>query len=214
MSDEINSAPAEQAPAEQQPETLESLYNQYQIPEQQAPMPTQQEPVQSAPVQHQSEPQEPISEDNLNAALLREVQQIRQERANERAAIESKQADDDFNAAVTAIGKEAGLEGKDKLIKGYMLGEALSDNRLRLLFDKRHTNPQQWGQAQKVIAKQIAKEFSAPNPQLVENQAAMEKSQKAFSSEPPQRASAEEEVLKLGENDFQRLWRGLTQGRR
>ena len=214
MNDQVDNAPQEQAqPAEapqtSQDESLESLYTQYQIPEQQAPLPATPEPVQQQP----SEPQPPLSEENLNAALLHEVQQIRQERAQEREAKIAQQADEDFNTAITAIGKEAGMEGKEKLIRGYVLGEALNDNRLRLLFDKRHTNPQAWAKAQTVIAKDIAKQFSMPNPQLEENQRAMEESQKASSTAPPDKASAQEQAMKLGDAEFDHLWKNLVYGR-
>ncbi len=216
MNDQVDNAPQEQAqPAEapqtSQDESLESLYNQYQIPEQQAPLPAAPPPIE--PVQQQPSEREPLSEENLNAALLHEVQQIRQERVQEREAKIAQQADEDFNTAITAIGKEAGMEGKEKLIRGYVLGEALNDNRLRLLFDKRHTNPQAWAKAQNVIAKDIAKQFSMPNPQLEENQRAMEESQKANSTAPPDKASAEDKAMKLGEAEFDHLWKSLVYGR-
>ena len=218
MNDQVNEAPTEQSTAEaapEQTETLESLYNQYQIPQEQAPLPSAVEP----PAQQYSEPSEPQSQEELNAALLKEVRQIRQERAQEQAAKTAKVADQDFDTAVAAIGKEAGLdqmglEGWQKVVKGYVIAEALDDNRLRLLFDKRHTNPTAWAKAQNVIAKDIASKFKLANPQLEENQRAMEESQKVQSSAPPTKSSAEDKAMGLNNAEFDHLWRQLVGGGR
>lgn len=193
----------EETTVEQKPPeapTLESLYQEYDV-----------QPGEPPPQQTSPEQTPPVKEDA--AAIRKEIAGFRQELAVERQhkAIATEEAEEaDFQHAIAQVGKEAELEGKDTVIRGYLIAKAHEDQRLRAMWDKRKSNPQAWNKALKILAGEVKKEFAVPNPQLEENQRAMEESQRTQSTTAPPATSKEDEVLRMSQAEFSQFWGRLA----
>jgi hypothetical protein len=192
-------APTEQAPAEA-PQTLESLYNEYNV------QPQAQEPVQP----QQPVTTEPQPDPNDGTAIQQEISMFRQELAAERQRTAAKTDEADFSNAVATLSKDAGLEGKDTMIKGFLIAKASEDQRLRTIWEKRTSNPQAWDKALKILADEVKDNFKVPNPQLEENQRAMEESQRAQSSTAPPTQKPEEDLMRMNNAEFSHYWGRLA----
>lgn len=192
----------EETTVEQKPPeapTLESLYQEYNV------QPTGEQPP---PQQTSSEQTPPEKEDA--AAIQQEIARFRQELAAERQTKAAVAEQEDFQHAIAAVSQEAELEGKDTVIRGYLIAKAHEDERLRALWDKRKENPQAWSKALKILAGEVKKEFAVPNPQLEENQRAMEESQRTQSTTAPPPKSKEEDVLRMSQAEFSQFWGRLA----
>lgn len=207
-------APAEQAPAEQttpQP-TLESLYAEYNVPA----ATTQSNGSGTAggePVTPAATPTEQTPAGNEVAAIHQEVSVFRQELAADRQRRFKETETADLKQAVDTLAEKADLKGKEKVIKGFLLAQASEDQRLRALWDRRGENPQAWDKALSILSADVKKEFQVPNPQLEENQRAMDESQRAASATAPAQPSPSDDVMKMPDADFQQYW-GRLIGRR
>lgn len=201
-------AQAEQQPAPEasQQQSLESLYAEYNVPTPQQPA----APVNGTPGQ----PAAPIAEqqpaeENV-AALHREVAAVRQELASARQQTQLQTQEADLKKAIATLGKEAGLDGKDLMLRGFLIAKAEEDQRLRTLWEKRQENPQAWKKALSILAVEAKGEFAVPNPQLEENQRAMEESQRAGSSVAPPAKTAEQKAEQMNEAEFNQFWMRLA----
>lgn len=191
-------AQPEQTPAEAPPEqTLESLYEEYQIAQ---PGP---DPVAAPPTE-----QPPAGNDT--AAIHQELAAFRNELTAERRRKADEREQADLISAVATLGKESELEGKDLILRGYLIAKATDDQRLRALWEKRADNPAAWNKALKIMAGEVKKEFQVPNPQLEENQRAMEESQRATTTSRPPATTRDEEWMRKPDPDFQRDWARLS----
>ena len=197
-------AQAEQTPASEAPpkQTLEDLYDQYDVgvtPEQPTGAPLAAEPT----AEHQ-----PATEDV--AAIQRDLAALRAEREAEKRAALQRDEEADLNRAVAILGKEAELEGKEDILRGFLVAKATQDARLRALWDQRLVKPKAWRSALGILADEVRGEFAVPNPQLEENQRAMEESQRAQTTAPPPSKSADEKVMGMNEADFGHFWHKLA----
>lgn len=197
------------AQAEQQPATeaapqpsLESLYAEYNVPAPQQPATPVGQPA--APTAEQKPAQENV------AALHQEVAAVRQELAAARQQTQQQTQEADLKKAIATLGKEAGLEGKDLMLRGFLIAKAEEDQRLRTLWEKRQENPQAWKKALSILATEAKGEFAVPNPQLEENQRAMEESQRAGSSVAPPAKTAEQKAEQMNEAEFNQFWMRLA----
>ncbi len=199
MTEETKQAEQQPAPEEKPEDSLESLYEQYNV--------AKPETAPAAP------PAELQPGENPLAAIQQEMAAFRQELADERQERTRTSEEADFHKAVAALGKAAELEGKDKMLRGYLIAQASDDPRLKTLWDNRNSNPRAWSRALEILGKEVKKEFDVPNPQLEENQRAMEESQRGASTVPPQKAKAEDEWMRLNPADFEQRWRRMVGGR-
>lgn len=192
---EQETTPTEQSPGEEAP-SLEALYEQYEI----QPAETTQ------PVNVSEQAPEKKSE----AAIQDEILAFRRELAaeRERKAVEAEQAD--LNNAIAKLEKESGLKGKDTVLRGYLIAKAHEDARLKTLWDKRSANPQAWEKALRILGNEVRKEFAVENPQLEENQRAMEESQRAQTTAAPAKDSPEAEVMRMNPANFAQFWGRLA----
>ena len=194
---EETKAQIEQKPSEaESTQTLESLYDEYNVgvsePEVAAPTPEQQPAGDNA------------------AAIQAELAAIRQELAANKAAERVANEEADLRNAVAILGAESGLEGKESVLKGYLIGKATEDQRLRTLWENRSKNPKAWKKALEILGSEVKDELSIPNPQLEENQRALEDSQRTSSASPPPATSAEERLMKLNPAEFANEWARLA----
>lgn len=201
MTDQI--AQAEQTPASEAPpkQTLEDLYDQYDVGVPQAPAgETPAAPTTAEP---------PPTTDDV-AAIRNDLAQLRAEREADKKAAQERADEADLNRAVATLGKEAELTGKDDLLRGFLISKATRDPRLRALWDARNVKPKAWRQALEILADEVRDEFVVPNPQLEENQRAMEESQRAQSTQSPPAQKPEDKVMGMNESDFAGFWARLS----
>ena len=194
-------AQAEQTPASEAPpvqkQTIEELYDTYNVSaEPQTPAQPTAEP---AAVEPTPEPK-PGTEDIT--AIRNDLAELRAAREADKRAALQREEEADLNKAVAILGKEAGLEGKDSILRGFLIAKATEDPRLRALWDARLVKPKAWREALSIFADEVREEFAVPNPQLEENQRAMEESQRAGSTAPPQAKSMEEKAMSMNDADF------------
>lgn len=186
-----------QAESSEQP-TLESLYDQYSVT---AP--------QSTPERVATVPEQKPGGDTV-AAIHKDVAAFRAELAAERAETARTRDEADLKKAIAALQTESDIEGKDTILRGFLIAKATEDQRLRTLWENRRNNPQAWEKALKILGGEVKKEFAVPDPQLEENQRAMEESQRAQSTSAPPRASPEQEVLRMKPAEFAQYWSRLS----
>lgn len=184
---------------EQPPEkpTLESLYKEFEpkIPAQQQPQAAQ--------------PSAPAGNDN---AILSEVQALKAEIEAEKTARNRDKEDKDFQSAVAKLAKSAGLTGKDTTLKGFLLGKAHEDERLRSLWENRSIAPKTWESALELLAEEAKSQFVVTDPQLEENQRAMEDSQRSKSATAPPASTQEQDVMQMSDGEFEYAWQSLIRG--
>ena len=203
MTEENKQTEQQPAPEDKPKETLEDLYSQYSVNEpapQTAVHPTEPQPAENL---------DTATQPNL-AAFMQELARDRAERAQEREERMRKADEADFRDAVATLGKNAELQGKDKMLRGYLISKASEDSRLRALWENRKENPTAWNRALKIMSDEVKEEFVVPNPQLEENQRAMEVSQQSASSSAPPKPKQEEEVMRMNPAEFEQFWRRLA----
>lgn len=194
-------AQTEQKPAEATSEpqpTLESLYDEYNIG-----TATEEPPA--------AEPQaEPPPATNDPAAIQNEIAQFRREREADKAARQQREAEADLKTAIATLGKEAEIAGKDSLLRGFLIAKATEDQRLRTLWESRNTNPKAWKSALKILADEVKNEFTMPNPQIEENQRALDESQRAQTTSAPAQPDREQKVASMNDAEFSQFWGRLA----
>lgn len=191
----MNEAPTAQTePKPAEAPSLEDLYQEYNV-QPNSPQPPTAEP-------------KPAPESN--AAIQDEIKKFRQELQADRAQKQADAEQKDFNSAVAELAKEADLKGKDSLLKGFLIGKATEDERLRTLWEKRAENPQAWSKALKILAGEVKEAVAVPNPQLEENQRAMDESQRAGTSTAPVPPKPGDDVMRMNEAEFAQYWARLA----
>lgn len=194
---------AEQTPPETPPaptQSLEELYAEYNVGTEQPAPPPQADPV-------QPEPQPAADSDT---AIRAEMAQLRQELSSYRAEKADAADRADLKKAVAFLGKEAEIEGKEPILQGYLVSKASEDARLRMIWEQRGQNPKAWKRALEILADEVRDEFAVPNPQLEENQRAMDESQRAQTSTAPAPAKPEQKVMGMNDADFSNFWQRLA----
>jgi len=202
LTDETTTAQTEQAPAVASPEpkqTLENLYDEYNIGTE-SPGPT--------PAAEPKAEQTPATNDV--AAIHTEIADLRREREAEKAERIRIEEEADLTKAVATLGKEANIEGKEPLLKGFMIAKAAEDQRLRALWNSRKSNPKAWKTALKILADEVKEEFQVANPQIEENQRALDESQRAQTSVAPKQPGSAEKVMSMNDGEFSQFWGRLA----
>ena len=201
MTEQNLEAQAEQKPVEAPVEakpTLEDLYDEYDVGASNGDVP-------AAPLTEQTQP------DNTDIAAIRqELAQLRRDREAEMQNRETAKVEADLKKAVESLGKEAGIEGKESLLRGFLIARAPEDQRLRALWEQRNEKPKAWRTALKILSEDVRQEFNVANPQLEENQRAMDESQRLHSTSAPDQPKPEERVMKMSESEFQQFWGRLA----
>lgn len=194
---EETTAQTEQKPAEATPDpTLEDLYREYNVGQPEQP--------EAAPATEQT----PAVTDV--AAIHKEVVSFRQELAAERQEQTRRAEEADLTKAVATLGTESELKGKESMLKGYLIAKASEDQRLRALWENRRTNPAAWSKALTILAGDVKSQFAVANPQIEENQRAMEESQRAGSTSSPAPQKPEDKMLQMNEAEFAQMWGRLA----
>ncbi len=196
-------AQAEQTPAPEAPpkQTLEDLYDQYDVPVQ----PSVGETPAAEPT---AEPAVPATDDN--AAILSKLAKLEAENAANRAEALRRTEDADLNRAVDFLEREAELKDKKPILKGFLIAKASEDQRLRALWNSRAEKPKAWRQALEILADEARQIFAVANPQLEENQRAMDESQRAQSTSAPPAEKPEDKVMGMKDPEFDHFWAKLT----
>jgi hypothetical protein len=148
--------------------------------------------------------------EKAETAILAEVASMRQEFAADKARRTQDADEADIKQAVDTLGKEAGIKGKESLLRGYLIAKATEDQRLRALWEGRGQNPTAWNKALKILSDDVKGEFSVPDPQMEENQRAMDESQRAASTSLPVTAKPEDRVKQMNPAEFAQFWGGLA----
>lgn len=177
--------------------TLESLYDEYNVGV--TEIPPAAEPI--------AEP-EPATNDI--AAIRSELAQNRKERAADKAEREQRATEADLKTAIATLGKDAGIEGKDSLLRGFLVAKATEDQRLRTLWESRNSNPKGWKAALKILADEVKDEFAMPNPQIEENQRALDESQRNQSTAAPGEPDKVQRVMSMPDGEFSQFWGRLA----
>lgn len=196
-------AQAEQTPAPEAPpqQTLEDLYNQYNVGVQEQPT--------GAPPAVEPTPEPTPGTDDVTA-IRHDLAQFRAEREADRQSALQREEESDLKQTVATLSKDAGIEGKESLLRGYLIAKATEDPRLATLWNARKTNPGAWNKAVGILAADVQQAFSVANPQLEENQRAMEESQRTQSTSAPTAPEPEKKVMEMPDGDFQRFWDRLS----
>lgn len=190
--------PAAEAPTEPKP-TLESLYDEYNI----GTVVTETVPA--------AEPSaEPAPATNDVAAIRNDLAEFRRERQADRVERERIETEADLKTAIASLGKDAEIEGKDSLLRGFLVAKASEDPRLRTLWESRRSNPKAWKSALKILADEVKDEFAVPNPQLEENQRALDESQRAQTTAAPAQPDKVERVMSMNDAEFSHFWGRLA----
>lgn len=195
MSDKTPETSQEQTPEKP---TLESLYEEFK------PQEAPQEQPKAIPAA------KPAS--GNDTAILHEIQTLKAELASEKQERQRAQEEKDLKAAVAQLAKTSGLNGKDVALKGYLIGRASEDERLRAMWEKRNDAPQAWDQALGVLAEDAKAQFVITDPQLEENQRAMEDSQRSKTASAPQPTQLEQQFQKMNDGEFEQQWQRLLRG--
>ena len=198
-------AQAEQTPASEAPAskpTLEDLYDQYDVGYQ------QQTQLAETPAAEPTAEQTPATDEV--AAIRQEIATLRAEsQANKQAAME-REEEADLKRAVAILEDVSEVKGKGAVAKGFLIAKASEDSRLRALWQARKEKPKAWRQALEILADEFHQEFSVANPQLEENQRAMEESQRSQGTTPLKQPTPEDKALAMNDRDFGNFWSRLA----
>lgn len=97
------------------------------------------------------------------------------------------------------------LEGKDRLVKGYLGAVATEDPRVARAWENRSQNPAAWERTLNVITKSMAKDFDfQSDPQLAENTRAAKASRDQMAT--TKQDDPDEKWSKASPQDFDRYW--------
>lgn len=126
----------------------------------------------------------------------------------QREAMQTTKAD--IDKAVGTI-NEVVQHPKPKVIEAALDGMVREDPRLKAIWENRGKNPVAWGNALKIVTKQISEDFSNKvDPKLVEAQRARREAQKQMATTSPE--APDESWEGLSQADFDRRWQQLTSG--
>jgi hypothetical protein len=120
----------------------------------------------------------------------------------------------DIEQAVSTVNEVVG-HPKPKVIEAAIDGMVRDDPRLKAIWDNRGKNPTAWGNALKIVSKQIAEDFSVKVDQtLVASQRARKDSQRqmATTTRDEHSSPAEERLAKAQGQDFDAEWQRLKGG--
>lgn len=220
MTDEITQPSAEPEAVQ----TLDDVISEFNIePSPQTMAPTEPKPVEYT--QPQFNPVDPLDSDQWNhyqqqqsqhqAALQGQLQEVsskleqyEQERINQRVQT-------DIKAAVETISKQV-EEGDPMMIELYLEKEAREKPGFKSIWHNREANPKALDKALKAISNDLKGKFSVKaDPQLTENQRAIQQSQQSSStSNQPTYANSIEESLggAQSEAEWERAWEQAIRG--
>jgi len=192
--------------------TEENLQSQEQAPEKQTLEDLYKEFEPKLPAKEQPEAAKTTAPNGNDTAILTEFNSLKAEIEADKLARAREKEDKDFKSAVATLAKSAGLEGKDTILKGFLLGKATEDERLRTLWENRSIAPKTWEAALELLAEEAKSQITVTDPQLEENQRAMEDSQRTRSATAPQAPTQEQDIMKMSDGEFDFAWQSLIRG--
>lgn len=118
--------------------------------------------------------------------------------------------EDDISATVAKIQESIpALQGKDRLVKGYLGAVATEDKRVAQVWEHRKESPAAWDAALNVITKQMAKEFDfQADPQLTENTRAAKASRDQMAT--TKQEDPDDKIKSMSSSDFNSYWDHLV----
>lgn len=218
-----------EAPAASQTETLESVFEQYQVTHQ--PAETNQhvpQPQQPQPQQYQQPRQEPThipdpaldpvgfqryaaANESTTQVLRQALQHVAGEVSSMRAERIKQREEADIAKAVGFL-KEKAPGVDEEVLEVYLGAKAKKDPRLLQVWNNRDKNPKAWDAALKAIGNEAAGKFEVrTDGQLVENQRAMKAAQQTMATAQPQ-PTQEQKMGQLNGADFDREWERMKAG--
>ena len=114
----------------------------------------------------------------------------------------------DISASVKKIQESVpALQGKDRIVKGYLGAMASEDPRIGKIWENRRTNPEAWAKTEAAIIKQAARDFEfQADPQLTENTRAAKASRDQMATTTKESPF---DKVPSDESGFQRFWEQL-----
>ena len=208
--EQSSEAPVEsQAPegeTEAQEETLEDVYSEFSVdeaaqqfqaqPVQSAPQPVTQQPDPYVDYEDQQRQQESNALRGEITQAVNEVQKIKQE-------LQQQKVEADIGKAVDQVSKK--VEGVDRdVIDAFLNSKANKDPRFMKLWDNREANPQAWSRGLDALSNEMSKKFTIKqDPQLTENQRAVQTSQKTMAGT-NKTASETERWAEMSDEDIEK----------
>ncbi len=118
--------------------------------------------------------------------------------------------EDDISVTVAKIQESIpALQGKDRLVKGYLGAVATEDKRVAQVWEHRKESPAAWDAALNVITKQMAKEFDfQADPQLTENTRAAKASRDQMAT--TKQEDPDDKIKSMSSSDFNSYWDHLV----
>lgn len=146
------------------------------------------------------------------ADIKRQVTEMSARQALEREEARRTVDKADLTSAVDFISD--GIQAADKdLVRGYLYSKAEDDKRLAQLFNNRRSNPSAWDAALSVLKDDVRQKFAArTDPQLVENQAALDNAMRNASTTAPAKDDVQTSLMKKSHGDFAREWERIKAG--
>lgn len=118
--------------------------------------------------------------------------------------------DEDIASTVEKIQESVPqLQGKDRLVKGYLGAMASEDQRITRVWEQRKQNPAAWNRTLNAITKQLAKDFEfTADPQLTQDTRAMKASRDQMATTKQEDPNDKFKSMKPGE--FDQFWQNLV----
>lgn len=116
----------------------------------------------------------------------------------------------DISQAIKSIQKTLPtLEGKDRLVKGYLGAMAAEDPRIAKVWENRRSNPTAWNKTLNALTRQLAKDFEfQADPQLAENTRAAKASRDQMGT--TSRPDPDDKFKGMNPGEFQAYWDRLV----
>ena len=202
--------------SESEAETLDDLYGDFQAP-QQTP------PVQSTQQQQEPQPQQvvqpsitktpdPVTEPEAFAqsqtflsqelsALRSQFTEVTQQLSQERDNVASKTEERDFHNLADEIAKSSGLD--TDIAEAGLLHKFVKDSTFKHIWNNRNTNPQAMKKVKTILTNEMKTKYAMKtDPQIAENQRALEEANKGASSSTKSDESIEDRVAKMDNREF------------
>ncbi len=198
--------------------TLDDVYNQYVQQQPTSPETTQvTQPLADQQLPELPDPNQDF--DAFRAALSQRDQVLAQklEAAEARArAVEERtqvaEANQDIDAAITKLAEGIDLPNK-KLLKYYLADKYDNNAKFKDIWNSRHQNPVALEKALTALRNDVREHFSVKaDPQLVENQMAMDKALQSSGTEQPEQKSVSERLMGLSAAEFAHATDLIKQG--
>lgn len=221
MTEENNDVQSTEPEQSEQSLTLDDLYSEFKPQETQTPQSAPQQPEVNSQNDFSNVPDPVTNTEGFTqymgqhsqelAALRNDLMQTKSDLDAEKQELATKREEEAFNELSSEIAKQAGVETDD--IAPHLLFKFVKDENFQQIWQNRSKNPGAFKKVQSILANEMkGKVKIKTDPQLQENDRAMNEAINSASNNTRQPSSLEDKLEKSSDREFDTTWQRLLSG--